>query len=99
VLRLRRPVPADRLSTPSKPVLRWSHVVAWVESDREWRPVTEVGFTTRSLLPACGARCAKTATPRPDLSRRTLEIPEEAATALRQHRKEKTMHRLTTGNA
>jgi hypothetical protein len=34
-----------------------------------------------------------------DLPRRTLEIPERPATALRQHRKEKTMHRLTTGNA
>jgi site-specific recombinase XerD len=34
-----------------------------------------------------------------DLSRRTLEIPEEAATALRQHRKEQTTYRLKPGKA
>jgi hypothetical protein len=80
-------------------VLRWSHVVAWVESDREWRPVTEIGFDHEKFAAYEWRSVREDGDTKTDLSCRTLEIPEEAATALRQHRKEKTTHRLTTGNA
>lgn len=72
-------------------MLRWSHVVGWVESDREWRPVTEVGFYHEKFAACVQRSVCEDGDTKTDLSHRTLEIPEEAATALRQHRKEKTL--------
>ena len=61
--------------------LRWSHVVAWVEKAKEWRPVAEAGFDHGRFA---GTSCAvrDDGDTKTEDSRRTLEIPEEAARAL-----------------
>jgi integrase len=87
------------IRTEEARALRWSHVVAWVDSDQEWRPVTEVGFYHDKFAVYVWRSVRADGDTKTDLSRRTLEIHEEAATALREHRKEQTAQRLRAGKA
>jgi integrase len=79
--------------------LRWSHVVAWVETAQEWRPVTEVGFHHEKFAVYVWRSVREDGDTKTALSRRTLEIPDEAATALREHRTRQTPQRLMAGKA
>jgi integrase len=78
--------------------LRWSHVVAWVDGTEEWRPVTEVGFDGHDTFAVYVWRSIREdGDTKTELSRRTVEIPAEAATALREHRKDQNKQRLIAG--
>lgn len=78
--------------------LRWSHVVAWVSKTRGWRPVTEVGFDKHKKFAVYVWRSVREdGDTKTELSRRTLEIPAEAATALRIHRTRQNQQRLIAG--
>jgi integrase len=79
--------------------LRWSHVVAWDENAGEWRPVPEVGFDHDKFAVYVWRAVREDGDTKTELSRRTLEIPDEAATALRQHRTQQATQRLKAGQA
>jgi integrase len=77
--------------------LRWSHVVAWVETAGEWRPVTEAGFDHKRFAVYVWRSVRTDGDTKTELSRRTLEIPDEAADALRDHHKRQAAKRLKVG--
>jgi integrase len=79
--------------------LRWSHVVAWHEKAQEWRPATEEGFDHKRFAVYVWRSVRANGDTKTELSRRTLELPEEAATALRDHHKRQAARRLRTGAA
>jgi integrase len=87
------------IRTEEARALRWSHVVAWVETEQAWRPVTEVGFHHDKFAVYVWRSVRGDGDTKTELSRRTLEIPAEAATALREHRARQNQQRLIAGEA
>ena len=79
--------------------LRWSHVVAWVEKAKEWRPVAEAGFDHGRFAVYVWRSVRDDGDTKTEDSRRTLEIPEEAARALQAHHVRQAAERLKAGNA
>jgi integrase len=79
--------------------LRWSHVVAWVPEAKEWRPVTEVGFRYKKYAVYVWRSVREDGDTKTELSRRTLEIPDEVAKALKEHRAMQARQRLIVGDA
>lgn len=79
--------------------LRWSHVVAWVPEAREWRPVTEAGFSHDKYAVYVWRSVREDGDTKTAKSRRTLEIPDDAAKALRDHRAAQARQRLQAGKA
>jgi integrase len=79
--------------------LRWFHVVARVEDAHDWRPVTEAGFNHERFAVYVWRSVRADGDTKTELSRRTLEIPEEAASALREHHRRQAATRLRAGSA
>ncbi len=85
------------IRTEEARALRWDHVVAWDQERAQWRPVAEAGFgydrfaiyVWRSVRMGGDTKTAK--------SRRTLELPEHAAEALRHHHARQAEERLAAG--
>ena len=77
--------------------LRWSHVVAWAEAAGEWQPVTEAGFDHQRFAVYVWCSVRTDGDTKTELSRRTLEIPDQAASALRDHHKRQAATRLKVG--
>jgi integrase len=77
--------------------LRWSHVVAWIEEAGEWQTVTEAGFDHQRFAVYVWRSVRTGGDTKTELSRRTLEIPDEAASALRDHHKRQAAKRLKVG--
>ncbi|HUY45052.1 MAG TPA: hypothetical protein VMV92_04925 [Streptosporangiaceae bacterium] len=63
--------------------LRWDHVVAWVDDETGWQPVTEAGFDHERFAVYVWRSVRAHGDTKTEKSRRTLEVPEEVATALR----------------
>ena len=78
--------------------LRWSHVVAWVEKAQDWRPVTEAGFDHQRFAVYVWRSVREGGDTKTEKSRRTLEIPDQAAEALRQHHAKQAAKRLKAGD-
>jgi len=85
------------IRTEEARALRWSHVVAWVDDDAEWRPVTEVGFDHERFAIYVWRSVRADGDTKTEKSRRTLELPGEAADALREHRTRQAKERLAAG--
>jgi integrase len=79
--------------------LRWSHVVAWMPEANEWRPVTEVGFYHQKFAVYVWRSVRKDGDTKTEKSRRTLEIPDDVARALKEHHAEQAKQRLKAGKA
>ncbi|MFI0349911.1 tyrosine recombinase XerC [Actinomadura sp. 9N407] len=79
--------------------LRWDHVVAWVEAQNVWRPVTEAGFDHERFAVYVWRSVRAHGDTKTEKSRRTLELPRRAAQALRQHHKRQAAQRLKAANA
>ena len=79
--------------------LLWDHVVAWVDDATGWRPVAEVGFDHKRFAIYVWRSVREDGDTKTETSRRTLEIPDEAADALREHHKRQAAHRLKAGRA
>lgn len=77
--------------------LRWSHVVAWVPEAKEWRPVTEIGFNHEKFAVYVWRSVREDGDTKTEKSRRTLEIPDDVAKALREHHVSQARQRLTAG--
>ena len=87
------------IRTEEARALRWSHVVAWAEDAGDWRPVTEAGFGHKRYAVYVWRSVRATGDTKTELSRRTLEVPDEAADALKDHHKRQVTRRLRTGAA
>lgn len=79
--------------------LPWSHVAVWDEKAQEWRPVTEARFGHEKFAVYVWRSVRAHGDTKTELSRRTLEIPDEAATALCQHHARRATQRLKAGTA
>src|SRR5215472_7746317 len=78
---------------------RWSHVVAWVPEAKEWRPIAEVGFRRKKYAVYVWRSVREDGDTKTELSRRTLEIPDEVASALKEHHAQQAKQRLQAGRA
>ena len=84
------------IRTEEARALRWSHVVAWVD-DEEWRPVTEAGFDHKRFAIYVWRSVRANGDTKTEKSQRTLELPGQAAEALREHRTRQATERLAAG--
>jgi len=79
--------------------LRWSHVAAWVPEAKEWRPVTETGFRRKKYAVYVWRSVREDGDTKTQKSRRTLEIPDDVARALKEHHAAQATQRLQAGRA
>jgi integrase len=79
--------------------LRWSHVVAWIPEAKEWRPVTEAGFKHKKYAVYVWRSVREDGDTKTEKSRRTLEIPDDVAEALREHHTDQAKQKLNAGKA
>jgi integrase len=87
------------IRTEEARALRWSHVVAWVEDEAAWMPVTEAGFDHERFAIYVWRSVRADGDTKTEKSRRTLELPSQAADALREHRARQARERLAAGTA
>ena len=79
--------------------LRWSHVVAWVPEAGEWRPVAETGFRRKKYAVYVWRSVCEDGDTKTEKSRRTLEIPDDVAKALKEHHAQQAQQKLIAGKA
>ena len=79
--------------------LRWSHVVASVPEAKEWRPVAETGFRGEKYAVYVWRSVREDGDTKTEKSRRTLEIPDNVARALRDHHAAQARQCLQAGKA
>jgi len=77
--------------------LQWSHVVAWVQDTQRWQPVAQAGFDHDKLAVYVCRSVRAAGDTKTQKSRRTLEVPDEVARALRQHHTKQAARRLRAG--
>ena len=85
------------IRTEEARALSWSHVVAWVEDNAAWVPVTEAGFDHERFAIYVWRSVRANGDTKTQRSRRTLELPGYAAEALRDHRARQAKERLAAG--
>ena len=85
------------IRTEEARALQWTHVVAWLAGEREWQPVTDVAFDHDRFAIYVWRSVRATGDTKTKKSRRTLELPNQAATALKNHRAEQLKERLAAG--
>ncbi|MFG1998197.1 tyrosine recombinase XerC [Spirillospora sp. NPDC048911] len=86
------------IRTEEARALKWEHVVAWVDDDADWRPVPEAGFDHKRFAIHVWRSVRATGDTKTRQSRRTLELPEQAAIALKQHHKRQAAQKLKAGD-
>jgi integrase len=79
--------------------LLWSHVVAWVPEAKEWRPVGETGFRRKKYAVYVWRSVREDGDTKTEKSRRTLEIPDDVAKALKEHHAQQAEQKLIAGQA
>jgi integrase len=79
--------------------LLWSHVVAWVPEVKEWRQVAEAGFRHEKFAVYVWRSVREDGDTKTEKSRRTLEIPDDVARALKEHHARQAAQRLEAGQA
>ena len=77
--------------------LEWSHVVAWVEDARQWQPIAIAGFDHDKLAVYVWRSVRAGGDTKTQKSRRTLEVPNEVARALKLHHTKQAARRLRAG--
>jgi integrase len=87
------------IRTEEARALKWEHVVAWVEDTGSWRPVTEAGFDHERFALYVWRSVRAHGDTKTKRSRRTLELPERAAEALRKHHTRQAAQKLKAGEA
>jgi integrase len=85
------------IRTEEARALRWSHVVAWVDENKQWQPVTEAGFDHERFAIYVWRSVRANGDTKTEKSRRTLELPAQAAEALRAHHARQARERLKAG--
>jgi integrase len=85
------------IRTEEARALRWDHVQAWTSRDGGWRSVTEVGFDHERFAICVWRSVRVDGDTKTEKSRRTLELPEDAVDALKEHRRRQAAWRLEAG--
>ncbi len=85
------------IRTEEARALQWTHVVAWLADEKEWQPVTDVGFDHDRFAIYVWRSVRASGDTKTRKSRRTLELPTQAATALKEHRTQQLKERLAAG--
>ncbi len=85
------------IRTEEARALLWSHVVAWDDEAADWRPVTEAGFDHQRFAIYVWRSVRASGDTKTEKSRRTLELPDQAAKALKEHRARQLQERLAAG--
>jgi integrase len=85
------------IRTEEARALRWSHVVTWVADGAAWVPVTEAGFDHERFAIYVWRSVRAHGDTKTEKSRRTLELPTQAAEALRTHHVRQARERLAAG--
>ena len=85
------------IRTEEARALRWSHVVVWVSDKAGWQPVTEAAFDHDRFAIYVWRSVRAGGDTKTEKSRRTLELPGQAADALREHRARQAQERLAAG--
>ena len=85
------------IRTEEARALRWSHVVAWVADGAAWVSVTEAGFDHERFAIYVWRSVRAHGDTKTEKSRRTLELPTQAAKALRTHYVRQARERLAAG--
>ena len=85
------------IRTEEARALLWSHVVAWVEGEQQRRPVTEAGWDHERFAIYVWRSVRANGDTKTEKSRRTLELPAQAAEALRTHHVRQARERLAAG--
>jgi integrase len=85
------------IRTEEARALQWTHVVAWLAEEKECRPVTDAGFDHAKFAIYVWRSVRATGDTKTKKSRRTLELPAQAATALKEHRTRQLKERLAAG--
>jgi hypothetical protein len=79
---------------PGRSRSEWSHVVAWVQDAWRWQSVAQAGFDHDKLAVYLWRSVRAGGDAKTQKSRRTPEVPDEAARALRQHHTKQAARRL-----
>lgn len=87
------------IRTEEARALRWNHVVAWEEDEGAWRAVNEVGFDHDRFALYVWRSVRTHGDTKTRKSRRTLELPAQAADALRKHHARQAVQRLRASEA
>lgn len=87
------------IRTEEARALRWHHVVAWLQDEDAWRTVDEVGFDHDRFALYVWRSVRTHGDTKTRKSRRTLELPAQAADALRKHHARQAVQRLRAGQA
>jgi integrase len=87
------------IRTEEARALRWDHVVAWVDDATGWQPVTEAGFDHERFALYVWRSVRADGDTKTQKSRRTLEVPDDAATALKALHTRQAAQRLAAGQA
>ncbi|MEV5574458.1 site-specific integrase [Spirillospora sp. NPDC052269] len=77
--------------------LRWEHVVAWDAKRKAWRLVSEAGFGHKRFALYVWRSVRKHGDTMTEKSRRTLELPMQAAEALKAHHARQAAQKLKAG--
>jgi integrase len=85
------------IRTEEARALKWEHVVVWVEQAQLWQSVTDVGFDHERFAVYVWRSVRADGDTKTEKSRRTLELPADAAEALRKHHKRQAVLRLRLG--
>jgi integrase len=85
------------IRTEEARALCWSHVVIWVADGAVWVPVTEAGFDHERFAIYIWRSVRAHGDTKTEKSRRTLELPTQAAEALRTHHVRQARQRLAAG--
>ncbi|MFC5182422.1 site-specific integrase [Actinomadura harenae] len=87
------------IRTEEARALRWEHVVAWDAKRKVWRPVSEAGFRHKRFALYVWRSVRKHGDTKTEKSRRTLELPERAAEALKAHHARQAAQKLKAGES
>jgi integrase len=85
------------IRTEEARALRWDHVVAWVDDTKGWQPITEAGFDHNRFAVYVWRSVRADGDTKTEKSRRTLEVPDDAAQALKALHKRQAAQRLKAG--
>jgi integrase len=85
------------IRTEEARALRWDHIVAWDEDEGTFRSVTDAGFDHDRFALYVWRSVRAHGDTKTRKSRRTLELPTQAADALRKHHARQAVQRLKAG--
>ena len=85
------------IRTEEARALKWEHLVVWIEQAGTWQPVTDAGFDHERFAVYVWRSVRADGDTKTEKSRRTLELPTDAADALRKHHKRQAVLRLRLG--